>query len=213
LKAAVGADVARVRPDYDDYDIGRFLRQKKNDVAKAQVAIMNHLKWYEEQNIKKRIAQFETDPKYEFLRNYVPSGYYAGVDKNGSPWYYERLGLFDAKNLWNRATMDESVLFHVWQQEKGLAMRKEASKKLGKRIDAFVFIEDLQGLNYSHMNKKGLALTRQNFQTDESNYPLLLEKMIFIRAPKVFTTMWSMIKPFVDENTLAAIKIFGNKGW
>lgn len=213
LKAAVQSHVERVRPEYDEYDLGRFLRQKKNDVEKAKTAILNHLKWYEENNIKKRVDQFETDSKYDFLRSYVPSDYYAGVDKNGSPWYYERLGCFDAKNIWNRATMDECVFFHIYQQERGMRMRRDAAKKLGKSINSFVFIEDAQGVSYAHMNKRGLELSKQNFLTDETHYPLLLEKMFIIRAPKVFTAMWALIKPFIDENTLQVIKIYGNTGW
>ena len=55
----------------------------------------------------------------------------------------------------------------------------------------------------------------QLVQLYEGNYPELLRRVYVINAPKIFSVLYSMLKPFMHEKTKNKIQIFGHdsKQW
>jgi len=50
-----------------------------------------------------------------------------------------------------------------------------------------------------------LEATRQY----EANYPGFLKKAIVVNTPKVFTMLYSLMRPFLSEETAASVEIYG----
>ncbi|KAB7498357.1 SEC14-like protein 2 [Armadillidium nasatum] len=53
----------------------------------------------------------------------------------------------------------------------------------------------------------------QLLQAYEANYPEILKYAFVINAPKIFSAAFALIKPFMNENTIRKVKIFGTRGW
>lgn len=60
------------------------------------------------------------------------------------------------------------------------------------------------------MYTKGIDSVLQLLQIYESNYPELLRRVFVINAPKVFASVYSMMKPFMHEKTANKVQIFSN---
>ena len=80
-----------------------------------------------------------------------------------------------------------------------------ASKKAGKRIDKHTVIMDLSGLGFSHLNLKALSLLKSLSDLDQAYYPEILHRLFVVNAPYIFTSLWSMVKLWLDERVLKKI--------
>ena len=57
--------------------------------------------------------------------------------------------------------------------------------------------------------QEGLNLLREIIRVDEANFPEVLRRLFIIRAPTAFTAIWKLVKPWLDQRTLAKIEICG----
>ncbi len=51
------------------------------------------------------------------------------------------------------------------------------------------------------------------FQVVEANYPETMGFLLIVRAPRVFPVLWTLINPFIDENTRRKFLIYGGKDY
>jgi len=71
-----------------------------------------------------------------------------------------------------------------------------------------VYIQDLCGLSMSHITHANLNMLT-DFEIIDRNYPETLRRVYFINAPTFFTTVWKLIKKFLDQATVEKIIILG----
>ena len=79
----------------------------------------------------------------------VPESFHK-FDRFGLPAYYMKAGKVNPDLLLKFVTVDDMVTTHLWGQEYSFKRAEEKSKELGRNIDQFVNIVDLQGLTMSH---------------------------------------------------------------
>lgn len=81
------------------------------------------------------------------------------------------------------------------------------SDAAGSRIGETVTILDLKGISLKMMSKQVYNFVKLASRVAADNYPEILGRMFIINAPLLFSGVWAMIKPWIDEKTRDKIVI------
>lgn len=47
----------------------------------------------------------------------------------------------------------------------------------------------------------------------ECNYPETMGRLLIVRAPRIFGVLWTLVSPFIDENTRNKFLIYGGNDY
>ena len=130
--------------------------------------------------------------------------------QEGRPIYIERLGLLDIKALYAITTQERQLKRLVYEYERVLRERLPAcSKAIGHPVETSCTILDLSNVSLSNFYRvKDYVMQAASIGQDR--YPETMGKFYIINAPWAFSTVWTFIKPWLDEATVAKIDILGS---
>lgn len=119
----------------------------------------------------------------------------------------------DTKGL-VRALGEETLLRHVLSiNEEGLRCCEENTKIFGKPISSWTCLVDLEGLNMRHLWRPGIKALLRIIEVVGANYPETLGCLLILRAPRVFPVLWTLVSPFIDENTRKKFLIYAGNDY
>lgn len=186
----------------------RFLRARKFDLEPTKQMFIASEKWREEFKVDTLVNDFQF-PEGDQIRAIYPQ-YYHKVDKLGRPIYIEHFQSLDFKKIQELTTMERMQQRHVVEYEQTIRFRFPAcSKKAGQEIEQSCTILDLQGVSLFSFSQVA-SFVRNLSKISQDYYPESLGNMFIINAPMLFSSIWSLIKPFLDEVTVNKIKIIGS---
>lgn len=64
-----------------------------------------------------------------------------------------------------------------------------------------------------HLWRPGIRALLRIIEVVEANYPETMNRLLIVRAPRVFPVLWTLISPFIDENTRQKFMIYGGKDY
>ena len=143
----------------------------------------------------------------QVLAAIVPESFHK-FDRFGMPAYWMKAGRVNPELLLKYVTVDDMVQTHLWGQEYSFARAEEKSRELGRNIDQFVNVVDLQGLTMAH--RSCLKYMRTIAALDASVYPESLGKTYIINAPWIFPALWKLIRGSLDPVTADKIVVLGH---
>ncbi|WVF71730.1 hypothetical protein IAT40_006538 [Kwoniella sp. CBS 6097] len=205
--------VARIGYDrFDDVTLLRFLRARKFDVPKAKLMWSNNEKWRTEFGADEIAANGYDYPEQREVDKYYPQ-FYHKTDKEGRPVYIEQLGKLDITKLYALTTQERQLKHLVSEYEKFLKDRCPAcTKESGHLVQTSCTILDLYNAGISSFYKVKDYVSAAS-GIGQNNYvcgsPETMGHMFIINAPYLFSTVWSLIKPWLDEATVRKIHILG----
>ncbi|XP_053565592.1 SEC14-like protein 1 isoform X1 [Bombina bombina] len=192
-----------------DEHILRFLRARDFNIDKAREILCQSLTWRKQHQVDYLLSTW--DPP-QVLHDYYAGGWHHH-DKDGRPLYMLRLGQMDTKGL-VRALGEESLLRHVLSiNEEGLRRCEENTKVFGRPISCWTCLVDLEGLNMRHLWRPGVKALLRIIEVVEANYPETLGRLLILRAPRVFPVLWTLVSPFIDENTRKKFLIYAGNDY
>ncbi|KAK7406249.1 hypothetical protein VNO78_07872 [Psophocarpus tetragonolobus] len=197
-------------PKHDDYHtLLRFLRMRDFDISKSKEMFQNYLQWRKEFRVDMLPKEFNFT-EYDEVKKCYPHGYH-GVDKYGRPMYIERIGMVDLNKMGQVTTFERFIKHHVSEQEKTLKVRYPACSLAAKRhVATTTSILDVNGVGMSNFSKPARYLFMEIQKIDSCYYPETLNQLFIINAGSGFRMLWKAVKTFLDERTVAKIKVLGS---
>jgi hypothetical protein len=144
----------------------------------------------------------------DLLRRIAPNAYH-GYTIAHRPLYIEKTGRIHVDELLNGFTSEELIQCHIYWLEFMCQRARERSRQLGKYVENFAMIYDLNGLKMKI--RKAIPLFKQCLYIDDNYYPERLGQLFIINPPKIFPALWNLVKHFIDPVTKSKI-IFIKKG-
>ncbi|KAG8712313.1 cytosolic factor, phosphatidylinositol/phosphatidylcholine transfer protein [Ceratobasidium sp. 423] len=193
---------------HDDPTLLRFLRARKFDLIKSKEMIIACEEWRKTFGVDDIINNFDF-PEKEQVSKYYPQ-YYHKMDKDCRPVYIERLGNVDLKALAGVTTQERQLQNLVNEYERFLHERLPAcSAAAGKPVETSCTILDMKGVGISSFYQVKDYVSKTS-NIGQNYYPETMGKFYIINAPYLFSTIWTFVKPWLDEVTVAKISILGS---
>ncbi|XP_045172153.2 SEC14-like protein 2 isoform X1 [Mercenaria mercenaria] len=186
-----------LKPKQGDYYLLRWLRARDFDEKKAEKMLRDALQWRQEMGADTILEDYQP---IEVLEKYRTGGI-LGRDKSGCPIYIDPYGLIDMKGLLRSVKKQDILKKFVQVMESVGKICEEESKKNGCQLDTMTIIYDLKGLGLKHMSKESVDMYLAIVDASESRYPEVLRRAFVINSPKIFPIIWSIVRPFLHENT------------
>eukprot|EP00913_Durusdinium_trenchii_P034681 g32443.t1 len=193
-----------------DYDLLRFLRARRWDVAAAVLQYQDTCQWREEHHIDELRAK-ALGPQglfscQELDQETVSALFSGGVEK------------FPFLRLVNQREDEGAWLFFgmaaTWHQKSGhathvqelqAARMQESSDRMGKRVTQQVVIMDFKGLSF-WPDPRAIAV----FKDFLMYYPETLAIQFFLNTPPIFMAIWRLIKDWIDPVTAKKMHLLGS---
>lgn len=182
----------------------RFLRARDANVDKSFEMLKNSLHWRRQHHVDSILTTWNPP---EALLEYYPGGWHYH-DREGRPVYIVRLGSMDFKGLLKTVGEDGFVKQVVSINEEGLTKCVEAADIFKKPVTNWTLIVDLDGLSMRHLWRPGIRALLKIIEVVEANYPETMGRLLIVRAPKVFGVIWTLLSPFIDENSRNKFMIY-----
>lgn len=150
-------------------------------------------------------------PEAAAVDQYYPQ-FYHKTDKEGRPVYIEQLGKIDINALYKLTTQERQLKHLVDGYERFLSHYLPASSEVvGHKVETSCTILDLNNAGISTFYKVKDYVSAAS-TIGQNNYPETMGFMFIINAPYLFSTVWGLVKPWLDEATQRKIHILG-KGY
>ncbi|RDL32537.1 Uncharacterized protein BP5553_08993 [Venustampulla echinocandica] len=191
----------------DTLTLLRFLRARKFDVALAEQMFVDCEKWRKETQLDELVRTFDYTEKEEVFK-YYPQ-YYHKTDKDGRPVYIEQLGNIDLTAMYKITTAERMLQNLAVEYEKLADPRLPAcSRKAGFLLETCCSIMDLKGVGLGKVSSV-YSYIKQASAMSQNYYPERLGRMYLINAPWGFSTVFSIVKGWLDPITVEKIHVLG----
>ena len=124
--------------------------------------------------------------------------------------YVEKTGKIDCHRLTdeNVLSTEEYLDGHTWGIEHLMQLCFEQSKVLGRRVETFTTIIDMEGLSLYHR----IALPRLNqaMSLDSQYYPYFVGKLYILHTPFMAPLVYSAVSPFVPKEVRDRMYVLKN---
>ncbi|CAD7959396.1 unnamed protein product [Amoebophrya sp. A120] len=128
--AVVATKLKDPRMSHADY-LRKFLVARQSNLDKAADMLVAHFHWRDKMNCDEVLSQHRSGKLFSpsvigTLKKAYPHGY-CGVDKQGSPVYYERIGQLDVKEVLKTVSEEQFLLYFIAEAEKTAWIRMPAA--------------------------------------------------------------------------------------
>lgn len=132
------------------------------------------------------------------------------VLQDGRPVYIEQLGKIDITAMY-KVTTSERMLKHLCCEYEKLTENRlpACSRKSGHLLETCCTIIDLKGVGITNASSV-FGYIRQASSISQNYYPERLGKLYVINAPWGFSTVFSVVKGFLDPVTVNKIHVLGS---
>jgi hypothetical protein len=186
------------------YELFRFLRARKWNVTHTVKSLTEMIQWRIDNHADSILEDQPTILRMDLLHKIVPSALH-GYTKAHRPLYIEKSGQLHVDDIVNRFTTEEMIQCHIYWLEFNSKLARERSRQVGKHVESFAMIYDLNGIKMDI--RKILHLFKQSLHIDDNYYPERLGQMFLINPPMMFPVLWNLVKHFIDPVTKTKITV------
>eukprot|EP00455_Lapot_gusevi_P014478 TRINITY_DN1722_c0_g1_i13.p1 TRINITY_DN1722_c0_g1~~TRINITY_DN1722_c0_g1_i13.p1 ORF type:complete len:280 (-),score=76.31 TRINITY_DN1722_c0_g1_i13:140-979(-) len=107
-----------------------------------------------------------------------------------------------------RLPLQELIQYHLYHMEYKYRLVNRLSREQN-RLVCSTKLMDLHGLGMKHLKSSCINMLKAIIKVSQDNYPEMLNKLIVVNVPWFFNVAWKIVKPWLNERTLAKIIILG----
>ena len=217
--AEMRARVAHVEVSPEDVAAGwtsserlnRFLIARQGDVVSAARMYEETVRFRRETGIC-RILETYTNPR---VMHMCFSGGFTGIDREGFPVSFERIGTADAAGIHAavlRAAAEETpsaeppavaldpfVRWMAWNHEEQERVVLRWCELTGRARGRITFVIDLAGVSMRHLSSAVIAVLRAKATLEMAHYPEIVRRVFLINTPAIVLPVWAAMKVFLDQ--------------
>ena len=131
------------------------------------------------------------------------------IPQDGRPVYIEQLGKIDLAAMYKITTAERMLQNLVCEYEKLADPRLPAcSRKSGQLLETCCSIMDLKGVGLSKVSSV-YAYVKEASAISQNYYPERLGRLYLVNAPWGFSSVFSIVKGFLDPVTVKKIHVLG----
>ena len=192
----------------DDVTLLRFLRA---DMRKgvfypetSMARLLHALAWRKRMGSDALLAQ-PADDAYEHMR----IRRWVGFDKQGRPVQFERLGKFLSSGNAKAFTAEEWLAHYARDLETTFEQMRAGSIAKGSAVTNYLFCADFAGGGgiMWHLGST-VQLLKLLTKEVEANFPEMVGNILIFNAPRIFATLFPMVKAFMDPITAAKVEVY-----
>uniref|UniRef100_A0A0K0EPM1 CRAL-TRIO domain-containing protein n=1 Tax=Strongyloides stercoralis TaxID=6248 RepID=A0A0K0EPM1_STRER len=192
----------------DDMYILRWLRSKDGRFDETSEGLKKNIlfrKAWQLNNINEWVPP-------ECLEKYCGYGFLG--DREGYPILMSLLGNMDVDGMLRSVQALDYIKFSLAAIEKGIQLADNKAKETGKAFGQIMLVFDLDHISSAHYSCKRFA---SSFTTlillFQEHYPLVLKKVLIIRAPEMARVAFKSMTPFLSQSILNLIDMPGEESW
>jgi len=196
------------------HEVVRFLLHAccNYDIDAAETMFRDSVNWRLENKVDSILQDYR--PPQEMLDHY-PGAIMKGVDKDGDPIFVARNGSTDGPGLLKRFGREEMLRHGIWEREMvwNGDWKREWERESGRPLKRLLIIDDVEGLQLVRtiLNRGLMEVFRETVHMDKYNYPQSVKKFMVVRVPKIFETVWSVLKRGMDQLAVERLVITNPK--
>lgn len=200
VAAAVREKLGDPAAELDEAELQRFLVGCGNVVPKAAHVYVKSRQWREKEKVDGILQEDgmeELEPRVRRYQQYV-----MGLeDLEGRPVAVWRAGRVPVRAMMEDVGVAGVLRTHVYLKERSLARARERGHS------SHVLVLDLDQLGMAQMDREGLAALKTGIEIEQRYYPETFERIVIVRAPWIWSAMWNMVNPWLNDNDRAKILI------
>jgi len=188
------------------HDCCRYLMARDFNVMKAVKLVMEALEKREEFKLDGSV--FSPMPRYPQLKESLPV-YHQGYDDNGRLLFIRSLGLMDAKKTLELFPRDDLTKIEALYNEIAQRVFMPTVSRLRGQIEwRSHAIVDMEGVGISTLlDRKFRSIFTLSANVIQTCYPENMGVCTIIRAPMMFSMLWSVIKGVATKRTQNKISV------
>ncbi|XP_019622039.1 PREDICTED: SEC14-like protein 2 [Branchiostoma belcheri] len=194
-----------LQPHMDDVFLLKWLRARSFNLVKAEEMFRLNQEFRKRQNVDNLKNEFKVP---EVLTKYFTGGLFCW-DKEGCPVFYDPFGQLDVRGMLQSVQCSDIIKFKLLILEEIWEEFRAQSEKLGRHVEGITLVIDLDNFGMRHMSTQGKSL--KLLRSLRQNYPETLKAAMIIRAPRVFPVLYSLVRPFLSEDTKSKLYVCGSK--
>uniref|UniRef100_A0AC35TZD2 SEC14-like protein 2 n=1 Tax=Rhabditophanes sp. KR3021 TaxID=114890 RepID=A0AC35TZD2_9BILA len=148
----------------------------------------------------------------ECLEKYCGYGFLA--DREANPILMSLLGNMDVDGMLRSVQAVDYIKFSLAAIEKALSLANDRAKVTGRLFEQIMLVFDLDHISSAHYSCKRFA---SSFTTlvllFQEHYPLILKKVLIIRAPEMARVAFKSMTPFLSQTIIQLIDMPGEQAW
>jgi len=188
-----------------DVNLVRWLRARNHVLKDAETMFRDYLKWFDEVDLESIFKHEIPEEVSDIFKQPI-----CGLDYDGCPITLLSFGQINLVKLM-KEHKELTNLYGIQVLERNSHLVREMMTR--QNNDKFIQIStiaDGEGLCWSHFTSAdAIQCIVTHSSTFEAYYPETASKIIVINAPRAFTLLWNIVKPFVSQKTLEKFQIYG----
>lgn len=194
----------------DDGTILRWLRSKGGRFDEAAEGLKKMIVFRKAWKMDEALDDKWAKPEVlELLTKYCGYGFLS--DKSGNPVLMSLLGNCDVSGILRSIQSKDYIKFSLTAIEKGIKLCQESAFLVGRPFEQMMLVFDLDNISSEHFTSFAKTFTTLVLLFQE-HYPLVLHKILIIRAPEMARIAFSALQPFLSDSIQKLIEIPG-EGW
>ena len=201
VAAAVRAELGEGAADEPDpEELRRFLVACGGVGPKAAQVYAKSRRWREAERVDGILEEEGAAEREGRVRRYQQ--YVDGLlDLEGRPVAVWRAGRVPVRAMMEDVGAAAVLRNHVYLKERSLRRAREAGHA------THTVVLDMAQLGMAQMDREGLATLRAGIEVEQRHYPETFERIVIVRAPWLWSAVWSTVNPWLSENDRAKISI------